>query len=192
MKTSQILLLLIGFFSVLVIGCNDFITPFPTCDEECMRLLEISEKVKSVCEGIGVADAVPYNSEETRLHPVIILSSSGDLHNWQFSLPKEWHPSSVNDVELVLCVGEEESYTIETCNYEKNITVLREKYRINLRLLEARTAKEVGKRELNGTPPKSCPPKIWGKPNTSATWYGSHVEYQQVENFLREYVSPEN
>jgi hypothetical protein len=50
-------------------------------------------------------------------HRLLFLAADGSAHSWNNVLPVAWRPTSVEQVELVACVGQVERTSIETCEY---------------------------------------------------------------------------
>lgn len=73
------------------------------------------DDLTAVLQGQGVAQAPKYKpADKNRL---ALLDSSGQLHEWHEKVPDDWRADTVEDTELVVEVGEEQSVALETRKY---------------------------------------------------------------------------
>lgn len=147
--------------------------------------IQILEACSQVHEGNGINQAAEY-SHEPSSHPVVLLDFSGDTHKWTGKITEDWCPASIMDVELVVLVGEEEESSIETCRYSDGPDVTRYRYKIGVRLIEAKTGTVVDSVRLWGSAPRSCEEF---EPVELTRLVGSHVSFEQLEDWLRPYVT---
>jgi hypothetical protein len=135
-----------------------------------------------VCEGLGITEAGTYRGNE---HPVVLLDSTGNGHEWSDQIPVEWLPSAVAETQLVVCVGEEREIKIETCEYMIGPDIIRYRYSLDIKLREAKTGKIINATTLDGSLPRACE---FSEPYSLTRLEGSHVSFDQVQEWLRRYV----
>jgi uncharacterized repeat protein (TIGR02543 family) len=135
-----------------------------------------------ICEGLGIPQTTAYQGNE---HPVVLLDSTGNKHDWSDELPIEWLPTVVEETQLVVCVEEEREIEIETCHYHNGPDITRYRYSLDVELREAKTGNIVAVTTLDGTWPRDCRPT---EPYSLTRLEGSHVSLDQVQEWLGEYV----
>lgn len=140
-----------------------------------------SSAFSQVSEGLGISQAAVYQGNE---HPVVLLDSIGNEHDWSHELPMEWLPTAVRETQLVVCVGEEREIKIETCHYD-GPDITRYRYSLDVELIEAKTGNIVGLTTLEGSWPRAC--------QQTESYYltrleGSHVSFDQLREWLQGYV----
>ena len=141
-----------------------------------------SPTFSQICEGLGIPQSADYQGDE---HPVVLLGSTGNKHDWSDELPIEWLPVVVEEIQLVVCVGEERDIKIETCEYMLGPNIERYQYSLHVKLREAKTGNAVAVTTLYGSPPRYCQyeEEYW-----LTRLEGSHVSFDQVEEWLSGYV----
>jgi len=140
-----------------------------------------SPTFSQICEGLGIPQSADYQGNE---HPVVLLDSTGNEHDWSDELPIEWLPVVVEETQLVVCVGEEKERKIQNCKY-MGPDIERYQYNLHIQLREAKTGNIVAATTLYGSPPRYCESEedYW-----LTRLEGSHVSLDQVEEWLRGYV----
>jgi len=113
------------------------------------------------------------------------LDSDGNAHPWIKEIPEDWCPSSLNDVELVLIVGEEKEKLVQTCEYYMGPDVNRYRYFMDVELREAKSGELVSRTTVFGTMPRPCEKKE-EVPLTQLE--GDHVSFTQLQRWLERYV----
>jgi hypothetical protein len=145
-----------------------------------------------VCKGIGIPEAAAYNPHHEGKHPVVLLSSNGNEHEWSDDLPAEWwHPTAIEEVQLVICVGEEGENVLGTCEYDApaplNI-VTRYQFYLPVTIREAKTGRIIVSTNVYGWPgPPNCKPTEGYYVTRSE---GSHVSLDYLLGELQYYISP--
>jgi hypothetical protein len=148
---------------------------------------EIIEAMSQVCDGNGVSKASPYTNEH-RIHPILLLKSSGARHNWTSEVPIEWWPVTVRDTELVACITESNEL-IETCNYEDFHILYRYRRIATVKLFSAYTGNIISINTFKGGMPGECR-DIESFFSLIKFRYGSKVQFDVVENWLFDFVYP--
>jgi len=149
----------------------------PRVDDQTLDMLS------PVCRGQGVEQAAPYTGGPP--HRLVSLDSDGNAHPWIKEIPEDWCPSSLNDVELVLVVGEEKEKLVQTCEYEGGPDIKRYRYSMDVELREAKSGETVSCTIIYGTMPRPCE-KIEEVALTRVQ--GSPVSFTQLQRWLERYV----
>jgi len=123
-------------------------------------------------------------------HPIVVLySGDGGIHQYMYELPFEWVPASIDDIELVACVGEDEWITIETCQYMPAGTVYRKQCQVEVHLIEAQTGSVVADKVFRGPHPSGCrEQESFPSGISSFTFYGDTVPSVEIQRWLSTYV----
>lgn len=152
-----------------------------------VMLISCGSRFSKVCEAKeGVNRAAQYVENED-FHPVVLLSSSGELHKWSGRLPDKWAGDSLKDTELVLCIYPEKERVIEICEYMVGSNIKRYNYEVTIHLRSAYTGEIIERTVLEGDNPRDC--KLTEDWNTTSL-HGSHVSFNQVKIWARRYVNP--
>ncbi|MFC2011480.1 HEAT repeat domain-containing protein [Chloroflexota bacterium] len=138
--------------------------------------------------GYGVGEMAAYDG--TAPHPIMVLNSAGGIHQSIYKLPSKWVPTSIDDIELVAFIGENEQVTIETCRYSGGRTIYRKGYQTEVRLIEAQTGRVVADKVFLGSPPRECELVSSFDPweGSSKVYYGSIVQFVEIQRWLSTYV----
>lgn len=136
-----------------------------------------------VCSGQANVAAAPFAG--TGPHPLFIQSGDGDLHmGWNGQVNETWRPVTVEDIELVACIGEAKEVSIEVCEYiGSNIT--RYRYETTVRLVEARTGHQVASKVFQGSSPREC---NYSERADLTELFGSEIGYSDIEDWLSGFV----
>lgn len=141
-----------------------------------------SQMFSPVREGIGVPQAASYQGD---IHPVVLLGSDGNKHEWSIHLPAEWLPVAVEQTQLVVFVGEEKGKIIETCHFYSGPDIKRYQYSLDVVLHEAKTGEIVASTTLHGSLPRGCRhSEDWSLTRLA----GSTVSFEQLQEWLEEFV----
>jgi hypothetical protein len=82
----------------------------------------------------------------TTVNHVVVLDSVGKDFDWTGSTPATWRPSTISDLELVLCVDREQTtYVGEVCGYSNGPDITRHTAVRNVRIVEPSTGKTLAK-----------------------------------------------
>lgn len=170
----------------------------------------LSQVLSPVCEGHGLQQAAAYTAGSDPSPIYICVLQQVDLWDvWDLGLeddqpeelPPEWRPEgpgeawhgnikSIKDLQLVACVVEEQT-EYGTCGPYRatasggGVTIPSYWKRLQIRLVEARTGKEVASRTFVGDYP-TCPYEIFAE--TTHEIRSPSVGFQEVEQWLRGYV----
>jgi len=145
------------------------------------------EALSAIHQGEGISAAASYNSRQS-LHPIVLLDFSGKGHPWTNQVPVEWRPANITSVELVVLVGEEEEKALETVEYY-GPSITRYQHYLVVQLRAARTGKTVANTTLYGSLPRLC---LQSEDYYLTRLEGSHVSFDQLKEWLKPYVNPNN
>jgi hypothetical protein len=115
----------------------------------------ILEAMAGVCLGQAEPRAAMYNPGSD-VHKLVLLDSNSKPTAWTGALPRAWRPERIEETELVLCVVEERTEVIQTCQYRGGPDIDRSQSMRDLVLLEARTGAVVSKTIVSGKSPRRC------------------------------------
>jgi hypothetical protein len=153
--------------------------------------------VGPICQGAPLSDASSY-TQASGTHSLVVLEleSDGDygfgfFNGSSYSLPDGWRARYVEDLELVVCVDQEEDALVEECQYtfedgSGTATLSRYSTQVTFRLLEAQTGQEVAADTLVGMPGECQDTEEFLEDTTGASMYGD--VYEELEDWLRSYV----
>lgn len=138
-----------------------------------------------VHDGKGVSQAAKFAGSSP--HPIVLLTSSGGRCDWTERIPLEWRSKNITDIQLVVTVGEEQEIILERCDYIDGPSITRYQYSVEVNLREANTGKIVASTTLYGSEPRLCKQV---EERSVTRLEGSHVQFDQLEEWLRQYVAP--
>jgi len=145
--------------------------------------LYYSPSFSVVSSGMGNPLAASYTGSE---HPIILIGSDGNEHEWSLYIPNIWLPVLEEETQLVACVGPEEKKAIETCYYD-GPNIVRYQYRVVVRLRAAKTGATVATTTLSGSLPRQC---MTEESYWLTELVGSNVSFLQVQEWLEKWVAP--
>jgi uncharacterized protein YjbI with pentapeptide repeats/ABC-type branched-subunit amino acid transport system substrate-binding protein len=156
---------------------------------------QVISALSGVCRGTGVPEAAPYEGV-LGLQPAVLLSESGNSHEWSENIPSDWEPTGVRFAQLVVCVEPQQTYVISSTpyclgtSYCSNPTYLqRHSYRVNVQIRRAREGTLLTSQTFYGSPPRAAKnTEAWSTVN-SGLW-GSKVGYDSIEAWLKAYIAP--
>jgi hypothetical protein len=146
---------------------------------------EIIKVFSDVYQGEGVDRAAPFTASPG-LHPIVIysLEDPGIRHVYNDILRDSWIPKSVESVQLVAYVGNEEQVTIERCLYTGGYIKTRYQYQRTIELYAAHDAALIKEETIMGSLPDRCPTFT----DDSSDIHGTRVLFDEVTDWLRAYV----
>jgi hypothetical protein len=136
------------------------------------------------CKGTGISSAAIYSSE-SGTHKTILFDTRGNLHKWNNDLPTNWIPEDISKTELVVCIGEEEDTTIETCNYRGGPPITRYQKLLHAYIISAQTGEEIERAGFYGPMPEDCP---YATASKETRIDGGDVMPSQIQTWLAKYV----
>lgn len=137
-------------------------------------------------EGTPIESAAAYQGNG--IHPFVIVSSSEEISSWNEQINEEWFPDSVEDAQLVVCVGPMKKEVVEVCEYMFGGDVTRYQYGIPVRLIEARTGQTVIYQTVYAKPPRDCQAS---ESLDLVELVGPEVTYSWLSAWLQNYVEGE-
>jgi hypothetical protein len=202
LQVRNLLLIPIGFISALL--CSLFLVTailgrmglrvnemvqaavslFITVGISTFIILTSQVEIDPACYGQGVVASATY-SEGQVPHPVEIVHYGRRIWYWRWFLPGSWLPASVEETELVACVGPVEEYVIETCQYYGS-SVTRYGYKRQVVLRTAKTGEIVASETFRGESPSRC--KQTEESSTTKLKGSRWINPNELREWLREYV----
>ena len=160
------------------------VTPVPT-----QSLDDILEALMPAAQGSEVAEAAAYDLSKPGIHPIVFIAAK-DQDGWNESLPVEWQPSNVSQVELVAVVRiiyvifGADRYNVPGGGY-----VIVKTYRVDTEILlrEAKTGRLITSTIFKGGPVPTLKPRL---PAGTTNLYGDPVPFGTIQLWLKDYVEP--
>ena len=153
--------------------------------------------VGPICQGTPLPDAPSY-TQASGTHSLVVLEleSDGDygygfFNGSTYRQPDGWRARFVENLELVVCVDQEENALVEECQYtfedgSGTVTLSRYSTQVTFRLLEAQTGQEIAADTLVGMPRECQDTEEFVENTTGSSMYGD--VYEELEDWLRPYV----
>lgn len=126
---------------------------------------DLFDEICMVCANDSIPQAAPYNISNG-VHPVLLfgykqidaITIESHIHKWSDDLPSEWWPYSIEDLELVVCIGEEWATDVGVCNRNDGFGSHYEQlqYYLPIKLIEAKTGRIISEVRFEGEPPPNC------------------------------------
>jgi hypothetical protein len=108
------------------------------------------------CQGQGVPGAAPFRVASPDAWHLVVLGRGGQKTQWTNLASNQWKPQNVNDLELVVCMSEPQSYLVETCPSLLGRKAKRYSQQVTVQLVEALTG-QVLATDILSTTPEACP-----------------------------------
>jgi hypothetical protein len=101
----------------------------------------ISAASQLCSKGTPIQEATSYASSDLTesLHPIVLANEAGGWNIWTNDLPISWQPRSVQNIQLVACVGAKKVVVLRTCEFSGGATLEMDYQTLDIRLLEAKT-----------------------------------------------------
>ncbi len=173
-KRLWVVLVIAGVVLLFICVIGGVFLPKPKPDQDIIDAMAI------VCGGKGVSRAAAY-SPGSSPQKIVLLDESGDRHTWTDLLPYEWWPKTIEEAQLVACLGGEQEQSVDTCEYSGGQVVERYQYSMPIRLVAASTGETIGTGTVGGESPRAC--QLLELVDTKEI-YGAHVTHQDVEQWL--------
>jgi len=176
--------------SWIATGENPFSVAVP--DE---AIVKVAAQVCSKSQ--GVSQAAEYDDALPGPHPVLVLASSGKEHKGTNHMPGQWLPKTIEALELVACVGEDEAVEAGRCYAENPMYYCpMYEYRAEITVRRASTAEVIASGQLHGGTP-DCPSITqYGEagdlcvPMDIGEWVGHRISGKHIKPWLEDYVYP--
>jgi len=124
---------------------------------------------------------------DQNIHPVVIANDDGTLDRiWSSALPYEWWPHTLEDLQIVVCLGPEVEADIETCLYTKGTQITRYQMERSIRLLEAHSGREIASGVVNGIPARRCEEV---ESQGMQKFRGQAVTVEDVQTWIQPYIT---
>lgn len=148
-----------------------------------ITLRPILDEFSVVREGDGVEQAAAYEGEG--IHSIIMFTLPHARSLWDTTcLPREWWPTNITEVQLVVLVGHRE-VVLEVCEYLSGPDIRRIQNCVDVELREAKTGRLIASTTLYGSKPRKC--RKWEALGLTRL-VGSVVSTDQLRMWLETYV----
>lgn len=146
--------------------------------------------------GLQVCDSKPLSesrmySNTAGTHPIIVINGKKDVDENEY--PAGWYPTDVQDTELIACIENTSWESIETCEYfgTSISTIARLQHKMVITVKIAQTAEIIDTITITGGLPDACPKTaLFDSNGESRRYYGDEVQFRQVMENLRSFVTP--
>ncbi len=174
----------IFFFSVAVPGFRN--TPLK------LALVEIEFAAAPACSGQGISEAQTY-APGSGVHPVVAIVVNSSVVDMAPPVTNHWvsrdlWPASLDQVQLVVCIGPEEADTVETCEYSAGTLKKRIQFHREVRLISAQTGETIAQHTLLGSLPKQCPD--FTEQGNDADIKGTKPSSTELSEWLKQVMNP--
>ncbi len=152
---------------------------------------DLAEILSVVLQGEGVPEAADYDKNEPGPHRIFLLTTDGEMHDWNAYLRPEWVPSRIGEVELVgsvtyfTTVVATARYT--GCGISNAIVVSRVRRDIRVLLQEAKTGETVSSETFEGENPPGFDRSL-GCGTTAI--YGNSAPFSKINDWLVAFIKP--
>lgn len=151
-----------------------------------------ADLVGAACQGQPIPEAAPFDPQSKAIHPIVMVSDTGGNHAWNEALPEDWRASSLDQVELVACLGEQKTTISLSCPYTAGKTVNYNTYQLDYFVVVAKTGEKL-RMEYNPYSASELDQRIMGAPPSELSWLG---ECKEIETFaegkdIKEYFGGE-
>jgi HEAT repeat protein len=162
-------------------------------------LLSIFEKQESaiikaaagVCQRKAFIKGAAFALSSGDIHPMVIINSSGEKHEYTDSLPLAWRAFYPEELEVVICLEDQTTEVVEKCKYTHsslpapfNIRYInRKQYKQEGVLYAVVTGKKLADISISGSKPNSCPSSA----KSIKDIFGSETTYAQLETWLKNF-----
>jgi len=149
---------------------------------------KVLSALTEVCDHKGVAAAGEYKPGESTLPRVVLLNADGSIHNWTSEVNPEWRPTSLEQLELVICLGKIERRVTETCTTQHG-TIKMQVEEMYVEIIAARSGEVLASRRIVASPPPKCP--IQGGFYKPSEWRSrvTSLSYLEVEKFVTAFLA---
>jgi hypothetical protein len=145
---------------------------------------KFDQMIAPACQGQPVKGAAQYQPN-SGTHPIVLFQNNSSIQD----VPKVWLPKSLEAVELVACVGEEEKVQLNLCEYDDGSKVRRIQYKVVIRLVAASTGQLLETITVDGTEPEVCPFEKHVDLGTSEM-AGNHIFTRDLTRVLNKWAFP--
>lgn len=91
---------------------------------------------RPACRGVAVQGAGSLITGTATVNHLVVLDMEGNDHEWTGSPPSTWSPSSLGDLEVMVCVDREETSVVaQVCNYSGGPDITRHTAQRHVRIV---------------------------------------------------------
>jgi len=152
------------------------------------KLAEIIQLARPACTGVGISVAAEYSPGEG-IHPAIPIVSEGERQPSYYFFPEKWYPTSIDNLELIVCIGEESEFLEEHCSYMSGYAE-RFGYEVEAIIVEAHSGESIATKKFQSSA-SPCPETI--SPGEHKVIRASHVidNKKMFQDWLEDFVGPQ-
>jgi hypothetical protein len=147
--------------------------------------MRFPETLAVLCRGTPVPQAAAFN-RKAESHPTVIFKPNGTLHPWNERLQDDWQANTVEEAELVVILPPQQRSLLQVVNYANGApSIRRYQYDLEVRVLEARTGRTIGRKHFQTVARPVRPQESW-----ALTELGDPVAWRDVYHWLRSLTVP--
>ncbi len=157
----------------------------------------IKNVAAKVCSGEAQKNTTEFDRYKGDVHPTVILDADSEIHEWTYDIPVNWLPFTPDTLELVVCLGESEKKSIETCEYYStntivlySLTLTRYQYKMKVALYSSFTGYQIGSTTLWGSIPDAFTQNISADDYPTYEITGTTVEMSKLIAWLYQFGFP--
>jgi len=138
---------------------------------------QILASLSGVCQGQSVPEAGSFDPANPGTPHIVVLNAAGNPDEWSSTADPEWKPASLEEAELVLCLGETKVLVDEGCGYRRTGEEL------EVWLVAARTGETIATKTLESGMPGCVLVK------SGATDTSGNIGFSKVEGWVERVIS---
>mgnify|MGYP001229267770 CR=1 FL=1 len=147
---------------------------------------ELMEAIEAVRAGRGVPQAAAYDPALPGPHRLVIVTRSGEPHDWTSRLPPEWIAKTVSELALVVVVDAKE-VDLGSRSYSGGPPITRYRHDLQLYVRGARSGVLLGDFQVKGGTPEDF---SYLAPQPQTRIDGRRADSVQLEAALNRFVQP--
>jgi len=152
-------------------------------------LVNIENTVLSACAGQAIQGTASYQLGPGP-HRIVAVNESEYSPVSTSYINNDYWPAILSELDLVLCLGDEYSEKIESCDYSDGTVKSRYQFKRDLLLVAPLTGETISSVTLAGSMPKECPSGI--NQGNSDDIKGSKPTFFDINSWLEDTLSPGN
>ncbi|MCC6605379.1 MAG: hypothetical protein IT327_19385 [Anaerolineae bacterium] len=179
MNNRRILMIVGGIVGLAALCCVGIIIFSLITDEDSGSPTRSLTALKTVCDGEAVAETAVYDPSLSGQHPAAIIQHVAGGESIFVSTAWGYHPNSLEEAELVVCLQDVVETVTETCEYDLEgggeATITRVSLVADYQLIAAQTGEVVDEGSIKANP-RQCQDEETFQDNLSFTLRGDFGE----------------
>ena len=143
--------------------------------------------VLGVCSGRGIPNAASYSAGSGGSQTIALVDT---VRSIMPSQPPGWEIKTIEEIQLVACIGESVWKETETCDYTGGFHVVHRREVVFITVYEARSGFIIDSFEIQGDTPGECSYNIYEPSNKRTYINGSKITYEEVRAELERFFAP--